>query len=639
MTIKGFLLKQSITSEFKNTFLFLGQIFLLFILLFEIHRTIFFIYYYDKIGATENIFSEVIGSYWHAISLDISMASYFIVIPWLLILLYSLVRFQLFKTLLFIYVLVIMFLSSISYITELGVYNEWEEKPNFEVFMYLKHPDEILNSNPWIYTIILTLLTIVLMTLFYKLTKRVFRNNMLKTPKNYLVTLVYFLLMPGIVLLGARGGTSSAVISQSDVYFSKQKIYNDAAINTPYNLLNTSLKAKEIMSGKNPYISDIDPEKKAKILAPLVKTDPDCNRTAILSTERPNVVLIILESWAGDFVDKDQRYRDVIPNFMHLAKEGILFTNAYGSGALSHEGIPSVLSGWPDLFNVNVSQISTKSNKLPSITQSLASNGYKETMFLYGGQLRYGNLTSYIYSNDFDIIEEYKDITSITDEKAQGRLGIHDGYMLQYLVEKTNKLQTPFFTSLFTLSSHSPYDQPMEDVIGWAGIDNDFLNSVYYTDRSIGEFIESAKKEPWFENTLFIFTADHSHHTPLGWNRNDPRWHHIPILLYGDVIKEEFRGQENDTIVSQHDIAATLLSQLNIDHRRYTFSKDVFCQNYSPSAYFVADNGYGMITPDGYLSYSIVDKRVHRQDGNNSEALLLQGHLYLEHLLQTFLDY
>ena len=633
------MMKQTVWTEINNTFWMLFKIFALLILSFELYRTLFFIYFHDKVSLTDSIFTELIKTYWYGLSIDIATASFAMAIPWVLITFYSLVRLELFKSLLKLYVMVILFIISASYITELGVYNEWELKPNYEVFSYLSHPDEILNSNPWFYTFLLTVIAVISAFVFYKLIQKIFENSMVKTAKNYWVTLIFFLLVPGLVILGARGGTSSAVISQADAYFSKQQLYNDAAINTVYNLLKTTLNGQAVLGGENPYRVTLESAKKFEVLEPLVQTPLECNTTSIFTTSRPNVVVIILESWAGDFIDDDPKYRAVVPNFMKLSKEGILFSKTYGSGALSHEGIPSVLSAWPDLFNVNITEFSKQHSQLPSITESLVDNGYKETMFIYGGQLRYGNLKSYFYKNKFDILEESKDITSITDKDAFGRLGIHDSYMFPYLVKKINKLQQPFFASMFTLSSHSPYDQPMEDVITWADGDNDFLNSVYYTDRSIAEFITLAKKEPWYKNTLFVFVSDHSHHTPRAWSRNNPRWHHIPMLFYGEVIKKEYRGLEMDKIVSQHDLAATLLSQLQINHDKFSFSRDLFCSEYQPSAYFSVTDGYGIITPDGYVAYDIVNKRVKGEDGNNSKTLMLQGQLYLEYLFQTFLDY
>ncbi len=632
-------MRENVLLEIKNTFWLMAKIYLLFMFSFIMFRTIFFIYFHDKIALTHNIFSEVIGSYWHALVVDTSGAAYASIIPFFLILFYSLVRLPLFKYLLKFYIYIMLLVISFSYIAELGVYNEWEEKPDFQVLNYLSHPDEILNSNPWLYTILLTFILLVALFILFKAVEKVFKKSMVPTKKCYAVTLAFFVVMPVVVVIGARGGVSSAVVAQADAYFSKQKIYNDAAVNTAYNLLKTTLNAQDVLTTKNPYTVKMDTKEKEEMVSRLISTNPECNTTKILTTTRPNVVLIVLESWAGDFIDDDPKLRSVIPNFLKLSEEGILFRHAYGSGSLSHEGLPAVLSAWPDLFNVNISEFSSKHTKLPSITESLMQNGYRESMFLYGGQLRYGNLTSFIYKNKFQTIEEYKDIPSVDDEGVNGRLGLHDGYMFNYLREKISKAKTPFFASMFTLSSHSPYDQPMQDVIKWAGGDNGFFNSVYYTDKSIGEFIASSKKESWYANTLFIFVADHSHHTTLAWNRNDPRWHHIPMMFYGEVIKKEFRGKTVDTIVSQHDIAGTLLSQLDIDHKKFTFSRDVFCSDYEPSAYFSITNGYGIITPEGYIAYDIVNKRTKMHDGNATETLKLKGQLYLEKLFQTFLDY
>jgi len=631
-------LTQHIRSEFNNTFLLLAKVFLLFLGMIEIYRTIFFVYYYDKLLATENILHELTATYWHALALDAAISSYFLIVPWVLILFYSLMRLKFFKYLLKTYIFIIILLSSFIYVAELGIYNEWEEKPNYKVFMYLDHPDEIINSNPWLYTLILTLILITALVFMYKTMHKVLHNTMMPTPKNYFVSALFFILMPGIILIGIRGGTSSSVITQGDAYFSTQKFYNDASVNTIFNLVKTSIKAQDVLNGHNQFSVQLPLSEKEHYLRPLLKTNDNCNSEMILTSQKPNVVLVILESWSGDFIKGEQKYAQVIPNFMRLSKEGILFTNTYGSGALSHEGIPAVLSGWPDLFGTDISQFPSKSSKIPTITQSLMKHGYQESLFIYGGQLRYGNLTSYIYNNNFTNVEEYKTIKAIQDPKANGRLGYHDGYLLPYFSQKMSKLQTPFFASLFTLSSHSPYDQPMKPVVTWGESDKDFLNSIYYSDRSIGEFIAIAKKEDWYKDTLFIFVADHSHHTPYGWSRNNPKWHHIPMLFYGDVIQQKYRGTVVDKISSQHDIAATLLQQLSIPHDDYLFSRDLFCESYQPSAYYSTNNGYGLITPQGDYAYNAVEKRVQMNDTNSSSTLKLQGALYLEYLIKIFID-
>jgi len=626
-------MKSSFKSELENTFTVLLKHFLLFILLIEVYRTIFIVYYWDKLQVVENPFSEVLLAYYNAISLDVATASILIIIPWLLLTFNSLLKSKIIKLVMQAYTLFVIALTTAVYIAELGIYNEWEEKPTFKIFNYLKHPDEAIASNPIFFTIILTLIMIVMLRVFYKLTKKLYSSYDISKKRNYLVTLLFFLLAP-IIFLGARGGYKEIPIAQASVYFSKHKVYNDIAISTLYNFIHSITENQAVIDGKNSYEISLDEKEKEKILQELMATPSGAPKTQILTTDRPNIVLVIWESFSGDFID-DAEYQKVIPNIMNMSKEGVLFTNAYSSATLSHEGLPSILSGWPAIAGTYMTNLPSKFYKLPFLTQSLQNNGYS-TMFLFGGQLRYGNLTSYMYGNSFDIIEENSNIDM--DSSKEGVLGYHDGYMFEYMKNKTNKMKEPFFSSIFTLSSHSPYDQPMEDVIEWGGSDKGYFNSIYYTDKSIGEFIKAVKKESWYKNTLFIFTADHSHHTTRGWGRADPRWHHIPILFYGDVIKKEYRGYEYKKIASQRDIAATLLSQLNIKHDKFIWSRDLFADTYKENAYIMVDNGFGLVTNEGALSYNLKENRVLYEDGNTS-GLKIKANVYMEKLLQTYLDY
>lgn len=626
-------MKSSFKIEFQNLFYTLLKHFFLFLLFIETFRTVFVIYYWDKLQIANEPLKETFLAYLNALSLDIASASILIVIPWLLLLLNSLVKSSLIKVLMFLYTLAALFLSTAIYIIELGIYNEWEEKPTFKIFNYLKHPDEAIASNPMILTLILSIILIVALRIFYKITRRVYAGYNVKTKRNYLAAFLFFLIAP-FIFLGARGGYKEIPISQASVYFSKHKVYNDLAISTVYNFGHSITENQSVIDGKNHYEIKLDEKKKESILEKFMATPKDAERESILTTTRPNIVLIVWESLAGDFIDTP-KYQEVVPNVMKLSEEGILFTNAYSSATLSHEGLPSIISGWPAIAGTYMTNLPSKFYKLPFLTQTLKANDYS-SMFLFGGQLRYGNLTSYMYGSGFDIIEENSNIELPSEQ--EGVLGYHDGYMLDYLKQKTSKLKEPFFSSMFTLSSHSPYDQPVQDVIKWGGSDMEYFNSVYYTDKSVGEFIESAKKEPWYDNTLFIIVADHSHHTPYGWARYDPRWHHIPMLFYGEVIKKKYRGYKYEKIASQRDIAATLLSQMELDHSKFHWSRDLFAKEYQENAYIVVDNGFGLITKDGSLSYDLRADRLLHSDGDTT-GMKIEGNVYMEKLLQTYLDY
>src|SRR5210317_57801 len=106
-------------------------------------------------------------------------------------------------------------------------------------------------------------------------------------------------------------------------------------------------------------------------------------------------------------------------------------------------------------------------------------------------------------------------------------------------------MKQPFFSVVFTLSSHSPYDQPMEKVLDWGGSENEFINSAYYTDRCLGEYFRKASQQEWYDSTLFIILADHSHNSYRHWDVHSPNYRNIPLLLYGNVLKEENKGQKS----------------------------------------------------------------------------------------------
>jgi phosphoglycerol transferase MdoB-like AlkP superfamily enzyme len=626
-------MKSSFKIEFQNIFYTLLKHFLLFLLFIETFRTIFVVYYWEKLQVAPEPFKEVLLAYYNALSLDIASASIFIIVPWLLLTLNALFKLRLLKVLMFLYTFLFLLLSTVIYIIELGIYNEWEEKPTFKIFNYLKHPDEAIASNPIILTVILTLILIVVLGVFYRITKKLYASYEVKTQKNYLAAFLLFLMAP-VIFLGARGGYKEIPISQASVYFSKHKVYNDLAISTVYNFGHSITENQAVIDGINHYAITLDEKEKKSILKELMATPQGSKHKSILTTTRPNIVLVVWESLAGDFIDTP-KYQEAIPNIMKLSEEGILFTNTYSSATLSHEGLPSIISGWPPIAGTYVTNLPAKFYKLPFLTQTLKENSYT-SMFLFGGQLRYGNLTSYMYGSGFDIIEENSNITLPSEQ--EGVLGYHDEYMLEYLKNKTTELKEPFFSSIFTVSSHSPYDQPMENVIEWGGPDKDYINSVYYTDRSIGEFIDSAKKEPWYDNTLFIIVADHAHKTPHSWGRSDPRWHHVPMLFYGEVLKKKYRGYKYKKIASQHDIAATLLSQMKINHEKFEWSRDLFAYDYKENAYIMVDNGFGLITNEGSLSYDLKNDRLLYEDGNIS-GLKTKGNVYMEKLLQTYLDY
>ena len=167
------------------------------------------------------------------------------------------------------------------------------------------------------------------------------------------------------------------------------------------------------------------------------------------------------------------------------------------------------------------------------------------------------------------------------------------------------------------------------------------LNSVYYSVSCLFDFVEKAKLQTWYDSTLFIFVSDHSHPSPFEFPYYSKEVRKIPLIFYGNVLKEEYRGKTFDKIISQTDIAATLLSQLNLPHDKYVWSKDVFNPNAPEFAYYGYDNGFGWISPKGNYAYLMDGQIIEYQFETKSDSLSLikTGKSFVETLYQQYLDY
>ncbi|MBO4794440.1 MAG: sulfatase-like hydrolase/transferase, partial [Deltaproteobacteria bacterium] len=206
-----------------------------------------------------------------------------------------------------------------------------------------------------------------------------------------------------------------------------------------------------------------------------------------------------------------------------------------------------------------------------------------------------------------------------------------------------NQKQQPFMGVLFTVSSHSPYDQPR--VVAEVEIEDEerpFLNSAKYTDHCLGEFMEAVRKEPWYANTLFVIVGDHGHPTHLKKSAVEPAYLQVPLLLYGEVVAPELRGTRNPKVGSHVDLAATLLRQLGLEASAFGWSKDLL-NPYAPAfAYFETYSGYGWVRPQGAFTEVKSGRQWHVSGyGDSTLFPLLQqeGRAYLQTLYQRYCKY
>ncbi|MHC1707558.1 MAG: LTA synthase family protein [Bacteroidales bacterium] len=618
----------------KKLLAVLVKIMLFWLVFFTLGRILFISYHYHFFIIDKVPLSEIFAIFFYAFRLDLSTICYLSVIPFFLLIVQSRFSRSWLDLTQRIYTIIALLVLSLITVGEIGVYSEWKSKLDYKSLHYLNHPEEMAQSTSAWNFILLMILTAALVSLSVFLFNRFFYKDFRGEKTSWISSLLAFVIFPAFLFLGIRGGIQEIPINQAQSYFSKNSITNLVAVNPAYNLFYSVLQSTYFQE-ENPFL--FYPLDDAQNIVKQLHVVEKDTTISILNTPRPNIVMLIMESWSADLIESLGGEPGITPEFRKLEKEGILFTELYSSGNRSQQGMASIFGGFPSLPITAISNHFNKFVKLPSLVKELNKAGYKSS-FYFGGQLIYGGLRAYIIFNDFHKIMEEKDFESGI---PRGRLGIHDQYTLDKLLTELDKEKEPFFSSLFTVSTHSPYDQPMKPVLTWGGKDNQYLNSAYYTDKCLGDFFAKAKKKPWYDNTLFIIVADHSHNTYRNHWLNTPGYRKIPMLLCGDALKKEWKGKQLSRVSSQTDIAGSLLPQLGLNAGAFTWSKNLF-NPYTPEfAYFEVQIGCGWIRPEGWFAWDHTGQQF--EQNTFPEAVknqrIREGKSYLEVLFQQFMDY
>ncbi|PLX05675.1 MAG: hypothetical protein C0598_13920 [Marinilabiliales bacterium] len=501
------------------------------LILFTLNRLIFLLFYRTLILTDEIAFFEVLRVFVYSFKLDLSTIGYIFVFPFILSFLSNDKNQNLISKIIQIYSILTLVIYQLISLGELQLYGEWKTKLSAKALVYLRKPDEVVNSATTfelISSIVIFILLIGLFIYFYN--KLVYRY---KTPVfNYTKPLHYGrqLIIAFLIFGSIRGGFSPIPITTSQSYFSSHDILNITAVNPGYNLTFSIIDYIQI-NNKNIF-KTLDESKAKEIVLKLHKVKQDTT-ISIINTPRPNIVIILLESWSADMIESLGGLKGITPEFRELEKEGLLFTNFYATANRSQQAMASIYAGIP---GIPVSTLSDHPDKYPSvnsIVEDLNNNNY-HTSYFFGGKLIYGNMKSFLVNNNFKLLVEQDDIK---ESYPEGKLGIHDEYMFHYFASQIREIPQPFFANLFTISSHSPYDFPGDRPFKDFKLERDFVNSVHYTDKSLGDFFKEAKNSEYWDNTLFLVLADHSHNSPLNHPLFSFEYHKIPLLILGGALK------------------------------------------------------------------------------------------------------
>jgi len=603
------------------------------LLFFNITRLIFILYYLKIILVEKISFIDTLGVFWHSLKLDLATTCYILVVPFILLVIQSVWSPKWMNLINKVYTGFVIGVYSLSAAGEMGIYAEWKTKLTYKVIKYLSHPSEIFNSAETGTFYFLVFLFLFMFAGGVYAYNRFFHVHLEHERRNLWFTLVFFLLTPGLLVIGLRGGLQQIPINQSESYYSDHNILNIAAVNNAFNLYISIFENLQNFD-HDPYVF-MDQATADQIMKKIYQTQGDSTQR-ILKTSRPNIVLLILESWSADLIADLGGEPGITPEFDKLEKNGILFDQVYAAGSRSEQGMASVFGGFPGHPVSSITVQPDKFVKLPSLVKDLKKEGYSSA-FYFGGQLIYGNIKGYIIFNGFDKIMEGYDFP---ESLPRGKLGIHDEFTLDYMVNDAGKLKQPFFSALFTVSTHSPWDQPFEKPLKWGDNEREYINAALYTDHCLGEFFAKAKTKSWYANTLFIIVADHSHNSYRNWHPQSKEYHKIPLLFYGEPIRDEFKGTVWHKLGNQHDLPATLLCQLGLSAKEFRFSKDLFNPTTQDFAYYSTEDGVGWIRPNAYFTYDKApDFYYWWTDPKLPDSVKQEGKAYLQTVFGEYMNH
>lgn len=602
----------------KKRIAYISLYFFTVLLIFILQKPLFMLYN----GSIEKGFgfADYMQVMVHGASLDAATAGYLTAFPFLLVLISIWFRKFPLKKILYGYYILAAALISIIFVVDMALYTFWGFKLDASVFLYIDSPKEALASVS-VGFILLRVLAILLLIALNSWVLLKITPSVLTATRKRIAGTAGMLLLGGVLFVIIRGGVTESTSNIGQVYFSNEPFLNHSAVNPDFSLLSSMGKSQNFASEFNFF----DEEKRAALFDGLYPTTDGDSIIQVLNTKRPNILIILMEGFGGAFVEPLGGLPDVTPHFNRLSKEGIFFTNCYANSFRTDRGTVCTFSGYLGLPTASVMKIPAKSRTLPAIAEGLSKAGYK-TDFLYGGDINFTNMKSYLLSTG------YQRLTANTDfslaEQTSNAWGVNDDITFEYLYNqlRNRKEEGPWHTAFLTLSSHEPFEVP------YHRLEDKIPNAFAYTDECLGKFIDRLKQTPAWKDLLVICLPDHGFYYPREGSNAMPRFYHIPLLWLGGAVKQPMQV---DKIMNQTDLAATLLGQLGLEHTAFTFSRNVLGSDYKyPFAFYSFNNGFSFRDSTGVTVFDNNSGSILFDEPEADESRLDKG----KAILQTVYD-
>ena len=591
----------------------LSATFALWTVLFVLQKPVFLLMYADSLA-------DVFPVIFHGLPLDLSVAGYMTTVPALALTVSSLPfsclhgerAARIFQYILLAWTAIASIIAALAFVANLALYGYWRFPLDATpVFFIATSPADAMASIVWWQGLLGIGATAFVAVGTFILFKKLYRyfGKELFTARPRKAGWLAMVLLTALLFLPIRGGVTVSAMNTGKAYFSENQTLNHAAVNPVLSFME-NIAHQEDFAHQYRFMNDGVAHATFRRFV-RGKVPAGTRPVSVLRTDslpHPDIYLIILES----FSDTLTRIKGVTPHLNSLKRQGLYFSRFYANSFRTDRGLVAILMGYPAPATVSLMKFPRKTATMPSLAAHLKRAGYGLNYY-YGGDADFTNMRSFLINQGFEHITEDADFP-VTERLS--KWGVPDHLLFAKAKSDLSaqasaghrdiNTRRPAFTVIQTSSSHEPFDVP------YHRLSDPILNAFAYADASLGSFIGYLKASGRWNQSLVIIVPDH-----LGaWPRNADSfktWRfHVPLIWTGGMIK---RPEVVPVYGSQQDIAATVLGQLGINHQDMTFSKDLFSDAFHHSAFFMMNDGFGLIDDDNTVIYDNKLQRVRVDTG------------------------
>lgn len=583
------------------------KIYLLALFIFSLFRLILFLTELNRIDSSVAL-TDILYAFFMGMRFDIVISSYILILPFVVLTIFSFFKsnFAVINKVLFFFIYTLFFVAFMICAIDIPYFNQFFSRFSISAFEWIDSPAFVFNmiiEEPRYWLILIPFIIVVY--LFYKLFKKIYFGNQVVVDGNIITRIFLSLLFLFIMFLGLRGRIDEkSPIRVGTAYFSNNGFLNQLGLNPNFTLLNSYI---ESLKPENKFVKLIDDEIAITNVQKYLNIDSPDKDFPILrkfvgkDSLKHNVVLIIMESMSAAKMKRHGNNDNLTPFLDSISNHGYYFENAYTSGIHTFNGVFSSLFSYPALFR----QHPMKSSSIKTyrgLFNTLRGKNYSTIYFTtHDGQ--FDNIEGFLKANDCEQVITKADYPP---EEIKTTLGVPDDYMFRFSIpylNDLNKKDKPFVAAFMTASDHGPYYIPEYFKPKTSDVKKQIVE---YADYSLSKFIELASKEKWFNNTIFVFVADHGAAISSIYDMSLD-YNHTPLLFYAPMIITE--PKSFSVMAGQIDIFPTIMGLLNFSYDNNTLGINLLKET-RPYIYFNADDKYGVINNDWFL--------VVRNDGSKS---------------------